>query len=211
LRSATKTATTWFGVVAGIAGLEHGYFEFLQGYTRPYGLMIASIGPPCVPEEVWNACEPAMTVIPNYLLTGVLAVIISLIILVWSVAFIHRKHGGLILIMLSAALLLFGGGIFPPLIGMIGGWTGTKINKSITSAKPNGLLRLTAKIWPWSLVIFLAWVFGQFFVGYFFNTFLLKIMVYFMIFLLLILPLSVYSAYSYDVLNVHEGELNVII
>lgn len=33
-----------FGVFAGIGGIEHGYFEWLQGYTRPAGLMISSIG-----------------------------------------------------------------------------------------------------------------------------------------------------------------------
>ena len=33
-----------FGAFAGIGGIEHGYFEWLQGYTRPAGLMISSIG-----------------------------------------------------------------------------------------------------------------------------------------------------------------------
>ncbi len=82
MRKATKTVATWFGIVAGIAGLEHGYFEILQGNARPEGLMIASMGPPCVAEEVWNACEPAMTILPNFLVTGILAVILSLIILI---------------------------------------------------------------------------------------------------------------------------------
>jgi hypothetical protein len=65
MRKATKTVATWLGIAAGIAGLENGYFEILQGYTRPEGLMIASMGPPCDPEVVWNACEPAMTILPQ--------------------------------------------------------------------------------------------------------------------------------------------------
>jgi len=65
MRKATKTVATWFGVAAGIAGLEHGYFEILQGNTKPEGLMIFSMGPPCDPEAIWNRCEPAMTVIPD--------------------------------------------------------------------------------------------------------------------------------------------------
>ncbi len=28
MRNATNTAATWLGVVAGIAGLEHGYFKY---------------------------------------------------------------------------------------------------------------------------------------------------------------------------------------
>jgi hypothetical protein len=128
MRKATKTVATWFGISAGIVGLEHGYFEILQGSTKPDGLMIASIGPPCVPEEIWNACEPAMTVLPNFLITGILAFIIGLLVLIWSAAFMQRKHGGIFLILLSIALLLFGGGLFPPLIGIVGGVAGTKIN-----------------------------------------------------------------------------------
>ena len=199
MRNATKTVSKWFGITAGIAGIEHGYFELLQGNTRPDSLMIFSIGSPCVPEEVWNACEPAMTIIPNFLVTGILAVIISLLILIWSVAFVQRKYGGLILILLSVVLLLFGGGFFPPLIGIIGGVAGTKINQPVTGKQPKKITRFTAKLWPWPLVIFLVWVFGQLLVGYFFNEFLQNIMVFGVLLILVMLPLSVYTAYAHDV------------
>lgn len=202
LRKATKTVASWFGVAAGIAGLEHGYFEILQGNNQPESLMIASMGPPCVPEEVWNACEPAMTIIPNFLITGILSVIISLLILIWTVAFIQRKYGGVILVLLSVALLLFGGGIFPPLIGMIGGLAGTKINKPLTGVQPNRITRFEAKLWPWPLVIFMVWIFGQFLVGYFFNEFLQRNMVYGILLILIMLPMSVYSAYAHDIQKV---------
>jgi len=89
------------GIAAGIVGLEHGYSEILPGCTCPESLMIVSIGPSCVPEEIWNTCEPAMTVIPNFLMTGILAVIIGLVTIAWSVAFIQRKYGGLVLLPLS--------------------------------------------------------------------------------------------------------------
>jgi hypothetical protein len=56
-------------------------------------LEIVSIGLPCVPEEVWNGCEPVMTIIPNFLITGILVVIISMLILMWSVLFIQRSYG----------------------------------------------------------------------------------------------------------------------
>jgi hypothetical protein len=205
MRKATKSVATWFGIAAGIAGLEHGYFEIQQGSTRPDGVMIVSMGPPCTAEEVWNACEPAMTIIPNFLVTGVLAVIIGLLILVWSWAFIQRKHGGLVLILLSIALLLFGGGLFPPLIGIVGGMAGTKINKPLTENKQNRVLQFAARLWPWPLVLFIVWVFGQNLVGYFFNEFLLQNMVYGVMLILVLLPLSVYSAYGHDVRTAQEG------
>lgn len=74
MRSAVSIVGTAFGVFAGIGSVEHGVFEILQGDVRPEGIMISPMGPPCVPEEIWNACEPAMTLIPNFLVTGILAI-----------------------------------------------------------------------------------------------------------------------------------------
>jgi hypothetical protein len=199
MRKATKTVATWFGITAGIAGIEHGYFEILQGNTSTDSLMIASIGPPCVPEEVWNACEPALTIIPNFLISGILSVIIGLLIVIWSMAFLQRKYGGTVLILLSIALLLFGGGLFPPLIGVVGGITGTRINRPLDGKQLNRMSRLAARIWPWPLVIFLVWVWGQWLVGYLFNDFLQGIMLFGVLLILSMLPLSIYSAYSRDV------------
>lgn len=122
MRKATKTVAMWMGIVAGIGGAEHGYFEILQGNTKPDNLaFFTSIGPPCDPDMAWNACEPAMTVLSDLLVTGILALIFGLAVLGWSVGFLHRRHGGLVLILLSIAMLLFGGGFFPPVIGIIGG------------------------------------------------------------------------------------------
>ena len=39
MRKATRIVAASFGVLAGIAGLEHGYFEILQGNTNPLSLM----------------------------------------------------------------------------------------------------------------------------------------------------------------------------
>jgi hypothetical protein len=206
MRKATKTVATWFGIAAGIAGIEHGYFEILQGNTRPEGLMIPSMGPPCVPEEVWNACEPAMTIIPNFLITGILAVIIGLFVLIWSMAFVQHKHGGTILILLSVALLLFGGGLFPPLIGIVGGVAGMKINKPVDGRQASGPVRGVAKLWPWPLVFFLVWIIGQWPAGYFFNDFMQKAMYFGLLLIFVTLPLSVYSAYAHDVQTARNGE-----
>ena len=198
MRNATKSVSTWFGIAAGIAGIEHGYFEILQGDSRPESLMIASMGPPCEPTEIWNACEPAMTIIPNFLVTGILAIFFGLAILIWSVAFIQRKNAGVVLILLSMALLLFGGGLFPPLIGIVGGIAGLKINKSLGDKQPGRILQLTTRLWPWPLVIFMIWVLGQWVVGYFFNDFMQQAMYFGVILILAMLPLSVMTAYAFD-------------
>jgi hypothetical protein len=205
MRKATKTVAKWFGISAGIAGVEHGYFEILQGNTKPEGLMFPSMGPPCVSEEVWNACEPAMTVIPNFLLTGILAVVIGLLVLIWSAAFVGRKNGGVVLILLSVALLLFGGGLFPPLIGIVGGVAGLKINKPLTGKQVKGSVGGAARLWPWPLVIFMVWIVGQWPAVYFFNDFM-QMAMYFGLFLIIAtLPLFVYSAYAHDVQVAAKG------
>ncbi len=197
MRKATRIVATSLGVVAGLAGLEHGYFEISQGNTRPASLMFPSWGPPCVPEEAWHACEPAMTVVPNLLIAGILTVVLGVLMMIWSAAFVQRKHGGLVLILLSIAALLAGGGFFPPLIGIIGGSAGTQINRPL-DGKPGSVTRFVAKLWPWPLVVLMVWLLGQFPVGYFFNDFLKSIMGFGLLLILTMLPLSVYTGYAHD-------------
>ncbi len=197
MRKSTKTVTSWLGIVAGIAGLEHGYFEFLQGSTRPPGVAFPSWGPPCVPEEIWHACEPAMSILPNFQFTGLLAMLLSLILIVWAGWFVQRRYGGWVQMALSVLLLLFGGGFFPPIIAFVGGVAGTHINRPI-AGKPARLTRFAAKLWPWSLVVFVGWTLGQFPFGYFFNDFLKTSMPVSLLVILTSLPLAVYTAYASD-------------
>ncbi len=42
MNPATRAAVSTFGVVAGLAGVEHGVGEVLQGNVAPDGLIIAS-------------------------------------------------------------------------------------------------------------------------------------------------------------------------
>jgi hypothetical protein len=189
------------GLVAGGAGVEHGVFEVLQGNARPEGLMIASIGPPCIAEQTWNACEPAMTILPSFWVTGILAVVLGLAVMVWSAFFVRRNHGGLVLILLSVLLLLFGGGIFPPIIGLIAGALGTRINKPLTpdrSRLAGYPRRFLSALYPWALVLLVAWLLGQWVIGYFFNDWLLANGYLIIVMVLGTLLLSVVSCYARD-------------
>jgi hypothetical protein len=198
MRKATKTVSLSLGVLSGIAAMVHGYFEILQGNTRPPSLVFASWGANiCDPALLWHACEPAMSILPDFLATGILTIIISLAVIVWSVRFIHGKYGGLGLIMLSIILLLFGGGFIPPLIGLIGGAAGTQINRPL-AGNPGTLTRLAARLWPFPLVLLITWLFAQFPIGYFFNDILKSIMGWVMLFIITFLPLSVYTGYARD-------------
>jgi len=121
----TRVAASLLGVFAGIGGgVFHGIGEILQGSVAPNEMMIQAY-----PAMQATAGEPAMTIVPNFLLTGILAIILGIIVTVWAAAFIERKNGGLILILLSIIMLLLGGGIIPPIIGIIGGIIGTRIKQ----------------------------------------------------------------------------------
>lgn len=201
MNNAIKITASLLGVSAGIAGLEHGYFELLQGNTQPDGLFIASIGPPCNPEDIWNACEPALTIIPNFFMTGVLSIIIGLLIIIWSIGFVQRNRGGVVLILLSIALLLFGGGLFPSFIGVIAGTIGTHIHKPLTwwqAHAESALTHILAKLYPWAVIAYLAVVFGQIVVGYFFNDFLSRYMGVNVLLILALLLFSALSAFAHD-------------
>ena len=58
-----------------------------------------------------------MTLVVNFFVTGVLAIIVGLMVILWSAAFVQRKNGGVVLILFSVALLLVGGGLAPIPLG----------------------------------------------------------------------------------------------
>jgi len=111
------------GIFAGLGGASHGPGEILQGNVAPSGIMI----------EAWPSLtalngEPAMTIIPNLLVTGVLTIIFGVLVAAWAGAYVERRMGGLTLILLSIVLLLVGGGIVPPFFGIAAGIIGVVIN-----------------------------------------------------------------------------------
>jgi hypothetical protein len=194
MRKAARIIATSFGLFAGFGGLEHGYFEILQGNMPPASIMIASMGPPCVPEAIWHACEPAVTIVPNFLVTGIMAIVLGLLTMVWAAAFVQRPHGGAILVLLSLGLLLFGGGIFPPLFGITGGVVGTRINARLNK-QPGPVWLTLAKLWPWALVVFFVLLFGQFAIGYFNND---SLPLFIPVMILGLLVVSLLAGYGHD-------------
>ena len=151
---ATRRTVSILGGVVALAGLEHGVGEMLQGGVVPEGVMIRS-WPDSDAFRILGG-EPAMTVVPNLFITGVLAVFASLVFFGWATLFIHRGHGGLVLMALSVLLLLVGGGIAPPLIGLLLGLTATRVPTSgrWRRTQPAGLVpRMLARAWPWLLAI----------------------------------------------------------
>src|SRR5512141_2939572 len=88
---ATRTIVSIVGILCGISGLEHGFFETLQGPVAPEGLLISAIGPA---QRFWpGGTETAFTIVPNFLITGLLAMLASLAVIAWSIWFISGRYG----------------------------------------------------------------------------------------------------------------------
>ena len=149
MNKATRVAVSTFGALAGLMGIEHGLGAVLQGNTAP-AAMVYSSWPGSELFEILNG-EPAMSLIPNFLVTGILAILLSLIFL-WVVLRVPGRHTGLYLALLSTAMLVAGAGFGPPLIGFIVAATASRLHASfpwLRAHLPAALGRGLSVAWPW--------------------------------------------------------------
>ena len=109
MNNATRTIVATLGTIFGLSGMNHGLFEILQGNVPTSGLLISAIEES---HKMWpHGDEMAFTLIPNFLITGIAAVIVGLALIIWSLGFVHRKHGPAVLLLLFILLFLVGGGV----------------------------------------------------------------------------------------------------
>jgi len=154
MNKATRMNVATLGTIFGVSGMSHGFFETLQGNVPTRGLFIFAIGEA---QKMWpHGNEPAFTIIPNFLLTGIAAMIVGLTIIIWSLGFVHKKNGPTVLILLFILLLMVGGGVaqilFFPFIWLVS----TRINQPLAwwrKVLPSKLQEPLAKVWPWVLAI----------------------------------------------------------
>jgi hypothetical protein len=152
--SSTQIVASILGVFVGLAGVEHGIFETFQGNVAPDDIVMYAIGPE---QQFWEfGTEQALTIVPNFLITGILAIILGLLVTVWAIKFIDKKFGSWILMLLSVALWLFGGGFAPLFLAILATITAIKINSPLTWWEKHLSIRTRerlAKLWRWSLAI----------------------------------------------------------
>jgi hypothetical protein len=141
------------GVLLGFGGLiNHGIFEVLQGNTPTKGCFIDAIGEA---NRFWvHGTEAAFTIIPNFLITGILVIIIGLTIILWSAKYIQVKHGATIFLSLLILLTLVGGGIGHIILSLTAWAYATRINKPLDWWKkilPGRLRKSLSKLWIFGL------------------------------------------------------------
>ncbi len=163
MNRSVRAVSTIIGVYAGLLGAAHGVFEIQQGAAPTGGVVIFAIGN-CEPETVWHGCFPALSLMPTYQIAGVLAMIFGLVIVVWSLGFVTRTKGGLMLIGLAVVMLLVGGGFIPPMLAVLAGLIATQIDgitgwiKRLLGGEFGVSIR---HVWPWSAAAYVVWLIAQ--------------------------------------------------
>ncbi len=118
----------------------------------PDGFFIEAISPA---QRFWLHCtEGAFTLIPNFLLTGIVVVLVSLAVIFWSVRYIHLKHGATVFLFLRILLTLVGGGIGHLVLFLPTWGYATRINKPLhwwRKILPGHLRKVLRILYPYSL------------------------------------------------------------
>lgn len=136
-----------FSVFAGIGGAVHGIGEVLQGNVATGGIFINSWASGLI--ALYMGGEPGLTIVPNFLVTGLLAIIISSALMIWGLRYTDRYGSGRVILILSTLMLLFGGGVGPPVVGLLAGLAGSRTGSSLGwwGHRPMGVLNLLAGLW----------------------------------------------------------------
>jgi hypothetical protein len=145
----TRMVASALGVCVGVSGLDHGFFEALQGNMATPGLIVQAIGSA---QRMWiHGTEEAFTLVPNFLVTGILAMVVGVLTIVWSIGFIDRPNGSRVLLLLGGLMFLVGGGI-GMLVFLLFGWAvARRIHRPLTwwrSVLPTGAGRALSMTWP---------------------------------------------------------------
>jgi hypothetical protein len=154
MNRATKTIASTLGVIFAIGGMSHGFFEILQGNTPTNGVIIDAISESM---RRWpHGNETAFTLMPTFLIAGIASIAVSLAILVWSLRYLHTRHGATIYLLLFILLFLVGGGIGQIVFFTVGWAFATRINKPLTwwrKVLPEGIRGTLARVWTWTLSV----------------------------------------------------------
>lgn len=202
-----KLAST-LGVLVGLAGIQHGILELLQGKTRVLGMMIDAIGPG---QQLWKyASAPALTIIPDMRVTGLFASVLGIFVAWWSLTHISDRYGAGVFLIVSLLLFFVGGGIEPITLTLLGFLAGSSIRSPLGWWRKRMSSELREKLvtlWPWTLVLGVVCfavsteiaIFGQPLSGLFSPINALGTQVYLAYLMLFLTMLSVPVAFAVDI------------
>jgi hypothetical protein len=154
MNHATRTIAATLGVIFAISGMSHGLFEIFQGNTPTNGVIIEAISESM---RQWpHGNEMAFTLMPTFLIAGIASIAVGLAIIVWSLRYLHTRHGATVYLLLFVLLFLVGGGIAQIVFFTVGWAFATRIHKPLTwwrKVLPESVRGTLARVWPWTLAV----------------------------------------------------------
>ena len=212
MNRATTTLFITLGILAGFMGIEHGIGEVLEGYRPTESLFILS-WPDSAFFEIMSG-EPAMTIVPNYLVTGLLAILFSGVFLVVLVKSSLDRKAIIVLFAILILMLLTGGGFGPPILGTIAVLLAIKKNSPLKtwSKLPSKFHRVFSKLWPWSFgVCLIGWLMlfpGAALIVFFTGVDNALLMIIPILIAFAFIPITLLLGFSRDILERHSELLN---
>ncbi len=205
MNRATTTLFLTLSILAGIMGIEHGIGEVLEGYQPTAGIYILS-WPNSAFFKIMGG-EPAMTIIPNYFITGLFAIFFSGAFLFLSVRSSPDRKGITILFVLLLLMLLTGAGFGPPILGLIAVLVALKRNSQLKTWRklPSKLHRVLGMLWPWSFTLCLiGWLMlfpGAALIAFFTGTDNPLLMIFPILVAFVFIPITLLLGFSRDILK----------
>lgn len=153
LNRKTHITASVLGAILGLAGiLNHGIFEIMQGNVSTPGLYIEAIGEA---QRFWlYGSEGAVTLVPNFLFTGIITVLIGLAVILWSLRFMSSPKGASVFLLLMILMTLTGGGI-GHIVFYVPVWLYARRIRKPLSGRIEGrsekTTRILSSMWPWML------------------------------------------------------------
>jgi hypothetical protein len=93
-------------------------------------MLIDSVGPEQLKWPIGS--EPAFTLIPNFLATGIAAIVVGFLAIFWSIFFAHRQNGAVVLLLLFILQTLVGGGVGYTIFYLVVCAHATRINRPLS-------------------------------------------------------------------------------
>lgn len=153
--SATRITATTIGVFFGLfSSINHGIFELLQGNQPTGSLVFNAIGES---QRFWpEGTEPALSIVPNFIFTGLLAILAGIAIIIWSIWFLPTRHGRTVYLGLFLFSFLVGGGIGQAFFFLPAWAFATRMGKPLTwwrKALPRQTWPVLARFYPAALAL----------------------------------------------------------
>ncbi|HMD77275.1 MAG TPA: hypothetical protein VKG86_07865 [Terracidiphilus sp.] len=161
--AATRAIASTLGVLVGIGSIDHGLLECLQGFRPTPGLIVNALGSGYRWTAWTQGGEGAFTLVPNFLVTGILATLLGLLMILWSLRYIQTPYGPAVFLLLGVASFLTGGGVAQVVLFTLTWGVATRIRASLASWRwliPASVRPALGCLWPWTLgaatVLFLS-------------------------------------------------------